>query len=35
MRSVIDGKPKIIPFKFFAEKATQIKERIFEKSQKC
>ena len=23
---VIDGKPKIIPFKFFAEKATQIKE---------
>ena len=23
---VIDGKPKIIPFKYFAEKATQIKE---------
>ena len=23
---IIDGKPKIIPFKFFAEKATQIKE---------
>ena len=23
---VIDGKPKITPFKFFAEKATQIKE---------
>ena len=23
---VIDGKPKIIPLKFFAEKATQIKE---------
>ena len=23
---VIDGKPKIMPFKFFAEKATQIKE---------
>ena len=25
-KHVIDGKPKIIPFKFFAEKATQIKE---------
>ena len=25
---VIDGKPKIIPFKYFAEKATQIKELL-------